>query len=230
MSTAGDDPRSWVLYVVLVIVTAFVAGPDPRTDRAARSWWWPPPVAAVVLWTIVAIPSLIRLVFPHLLDVFVRVPDRVRDGQWWRVMTSMLVQDGGVAGTVGNLLVLGVVAIAAVRVWGWYRAVGLFVVGQLLWGLFTSFVEPSSGAGASGATFALAASVAGLWPVVGAARYLLVASGVTLVVGIGLVAWGDAHGVAVLIGMLLGAVVGTVLPPPDRPVPTGAAPRGDVGS
>lgn len=230
MSTDGDDPLSWVLYAVLVTATVLVAGPDPRTDRAARSWWWPPPVAAIVLWTIVAVPSLLRLLFPHLLDVMVRVPVRVRDGQWWRVMTSGLVQDGGVAGTVGNLLVLGAVAIAAVRVWGWYRAVGLFVVGQLLWGLFTSFVEPSAGAGVSGAAFALAASTAGLWTVVGAPRRMLVASAGTFVVGILLVAVHDAHGVAVLIGMLLGAVVGTVLPPPRRPVPAGSVPGGDVGS
>ncbi len=125
------------------------------------------PIAAIALWVLVAVASVIRLISPSLLDVFRRYPVRTRDGEWWRVLTSALTQDGGVAGTVGNLVMLAIVAIAAVRVWGWQRAVALFVVGQLLWGLFTSFVAPSVGAGVSGATFVMAASLAGLWTVVG---------------------------------------------------------------
>lgn len=230
MSTSGDDPRAWLLYAVLIAVTVLAAAPHPRRDPvAARAWWWPPPTAATVVWVVVAVPSLLRLLTPGAFEVFVRIPDRTREREWWRVMTSALIQDGGVAGTVGNLVVLAVVLVGAVRVWGWYRAVALFVVGQLLWGLFTSFVSPSAGAGVSGAMFVTAASLAGLWPVLGAPRRLLAAAVVTGVVGALLVLLDDAHGVAVLIGMLLGAVLGTVLPP-RAAVTTGPVARGDVGS
>lgn len=214
MSTSGDDPRSWVLYVVVVALTALVAA--PRHGRhAAKGWWWPPPVAAIALWLLVAVPSVIRLIEPAMEMVFRRDPIRTRDGEWWRVFTSALTQDG-VAGTVGNLVMFAIVAIAVVRVWGWQRAVALCVVGQLLWGLFTSFVSPSVGSGVSGATFVMAASLAGLWPVVAARHALLLASAGTFVAAVLLVLLDDAHGVAVLIGMLLGAVLGVVLPPPQQ--------------
>ncbi|WP_016932052.1 hypothetical protein, partial [Rhodococcus sp. R1101] len=170
-----------------------------------------------------------RLIFPELLDLFRRQPVRTRDaGEWWRVLAAGLVEDGGVLLTVVNLVLLAVVSVAIVRVWGWYRAIGLFVVGQLLWGLFTTFVFPSDGAGTTGATLASAATLAGLWPVVGATRPLLVASAATFVLGVVLVVAGDAHGVAILIGMLLGAVLATVLPPPHLTRASVSATRGDV--
>ncbi|MFD6857427.1 rhomboid family intramembrane serine protease [Rhodococcus sp. NPDC060090] len=228
MGTSGDDPRSWVLYVVVVALTALMAA--PRRGRDAQSWWWPPPVAAIVLWVLIAVPSVIRLILPLLLDVLRRDPVRTRDGEWWRVFTSALTQDGGVAGTVGNLVMLAIVAIAVVRIWGWERAVALFVVGQLLWALFTSFVAPSVGAGVSGATFVMAASLAGLWPVAGARRTLLVASAGTFVAGVLLVLLDDAHGVAVLIGMLLGAVLGIVLPPSRQVTAAGPGAHGQLRS
>lgn len=238
-----------MLYAAVVVVAALAAVPvavlrrasarvsgGRRAERpssavleAARSFWWPPPVAASVLWAVVAVASSARLLFPELLDAFRREPARTRDsGEWWRILTAGMVEDGGVAVTLLNLVLLAIAAIVAVRVWDWYRAVGLFVLGQVLWGLFTTFVSPSVGAGTSGATLALAASLAGLWPVVGAPRRLLAGSATTFVLGAVLVLFGDAHGVAVLIGMLLGAVLGTVLPP-VRPAPDpGAITHGDV--
>ncbi|MBS9373291.1 hypothetical protein GON09_002276 [Rhodococcus sp. B50] len=221
-----------MLYVAAVAIAGVSASRSwsgSATHTRTRSFWWPPPVAATVLWSIVAMASLTRLIFPELLDVFRRQPVRTRDaGEWWRVLTAGLIEDGGVLLTVVNLVLFAVVAVAIVRVWGWYRALGLFVVGQLLWGLFTTFVFPSDGAGTTGATLASAATLAGLWPVVGATRPLLVASATTFVLGVVLVVAGDAHGVAILIGMLLGAVLATVLPPPHLARASVSATRGDV--
>jgi len=225
VSASGDDPLLWGLYAAIVALTVLAAMPTPR---AAQSWWWPPPAAALVLWGVVAVASVTRLIVPSVVELFRREPVRTRDGgEWWRVLTAGLVEDGGVAVTVANLVLLAVVAVAAVRVWGWYRAVALFVVGQLLWGLFTTFVSPSVGAGTSGATLALAASIAGLWPVTGARRPLLLVSATVFVLGGLLLVLGDAHGVAVLTGMLLGAVLGTVLPPRRRAA-HGAGTLGEV--
>ncbi|WP_455900512.1 rhomboid family intramembrane serine protease [Rhodococcus gordoniae] len=232
MSSSGEDPLLWVLYVAVVAIAAVSASRSWSGSAAharVRSFWWPPPVAATILWSVVAVMSLARLIFPELLDLFRRQPVRTRDaGEWWRVLAAGLVEDGGVLLTVVNLVLLAVVSVAIVRVWGWYRAIGLFVVGQLLWGLFTTFVFPSDGAGTTGATLASAATLAGLWPVVGATRPLLVASAATFVLGVVLVVLGDAHGVAILIGMLLGAVLATVLPPPRLTRASVSATRGDV--
>ena len=46
------------------------------------------------------------------------------DGQLWRLLTALLVQDGGVPGTVFNLLGLVLVGVAAERrlgAWAWLR-------------------------------------------------------------------------------------------------------------
>ncbi|MEU5841859.1 rhomboid family intramembrane serine protease [Rhodococcus sp. NPDC047139] len=232
MSSSGEDPRLWVLYVAVVAIAAASASRSWSGSAAhstIRSFWWRPPVAATVLWSVVAAMSLARLIFPDLLDVFRRQPVRTRDvGEWWRILTAGLVEDGGVLLTVVNLALFAVVALAIVRVWGWYRALGLVVAGQVLWGLFTTFVFPSDGAGTTGATLASAATLAGLWPVVGAPRSLLLAAATTFVLGVLLVLAGDAHGVAILIGMLLGAVLATVLPPPHPARASMSAMRGDV--
>ena len=221
-----------MLYIAAVAIAAVSASRSWSGSAAqgrTRSFWWPPPVAAAVLWSVVAVASLARLVFQDLLDVFRRQPVRTRDaGEWWRVLTAGLIEDGGVLLTVVNLVLLAVVAVAIVRMWGWYRALGLFVAGQVLWGLFTTFVFPSDGAGTTGATLAAAATLAGLWPVVGASRALLLAAATTFVLGVVLVFAGDAHGVAILIGMLLGAVLATVLPPPQLARTSVSAARGDI--
>jgi len=232
VSSSGEDPRLWVLYVAAVAIAAVSASRSyagSGTRAAARSFRWPPPVAATVLWSVVATASLARLIFPGLLDTFRRQPVRTRDaGEWWRVLTAGLIEDGGVLLTAVNLVLLAVVAVAIVRVWGWYRAIGLFVLGQILWGLFTTFVFPSTGAGTTGATLAAAATLAGLWPVVGASRGSLVAAAATFVLGVVLVVLDDAHGVAILIGMLLGAVLATVLPPAGLARTAGSAAPSDI--
>ncbi|MEE2035506.1 rhomboid family intramembrane serine protease [Rhodococcus chondri] len=233
MSTSGDDPRLWVFYAALVVLTVVSASRASagRGGRDRWSGWWPPPIAAVAVWAVVAMASLSRLLFPSLPGTFRRDPVRTRDeGEWWRVFSSALIQDGGVLDMIVALVFLAVVAAVSVRIWGWYRAVALLLVGQLLWGLFTTFVSPSVGAGTLGATLALAGSVAGLWPVVGARHRLLAAAAATFVLGAALVAFDDAHGVAVLIGMLLGAVLGTVLPPPRPTVPTAPMARRGAAS
>ncbi|MGV9744057.1 rhomboid family intramembrane serine protease [Rhodococcus zopfii] len=221
MSTSGDDPRSVVLYVLFVMLATLLALRWSGA-RDLRTFLWPPPLAATVLWLVVAVPSLLQLAVPALNEIFRRNPVQIRDdGEWWRVVTSAFVQDGGVAATFANLMLLALPAVAGVRVWGPGRAIALFAAGQLLWGLFTSFVSPSAGAGCSAAAFALAAATAGLWLSVGARRIELAMSLAILAMGALLLLIDDAHGVAVLCGMLLGAVLGTVMPP-TRPVPAAA--------
>ncbi|MBH0118113.1 rhomboid family intramembrane serine protease [Rhodococcus sp. HM1] len=221
MSTSGDDPRSAVLYVLFAVLATLLALRWARA-RDLGTFLWPPPLAATVLWLIVAVPSLLRVAVPALDEMFRRNPVQIRnDGEWWRIGTSVLVQDGGAAAIVANLVLLAVLAVAGVRVWGPGRALALFAGGQLMWGLFTSFVSPSAGAGCSAAAFALAAATAGLWLSMGARRLELAVSLAILAIGALLLLIDDAHGVAVLCGMLLGAVLGTVMPP-TRPVSAAA--------
>ncbi|ANS26946.1 rhomboid family intramembrane serine protease [Rhodococcus opacus] len=212
MTTSGAGWTSAVLLAVVLVLATLLGSTRIGEVRLTR-----PPRTAVVLWLLIAVPSLLQFVVPAVLDALERDPTQIRDHQWWRIVTSVAVQDGGLAGTVVNLLVLAWVAPLAVRVWGGARAVLLFVASQIIFGLFTAFLFPSPGAGNSGATLALAASLAGLVVMQSKERRALAASGSIVVAGVLLVVVDDAHGLAVLTGALLGAALATVSPPPGDP-------------
>lgn len=212
MSTSAAEPTSLVLLAVVLALAIALGGTLSGLGwNVARIH--NVPTVAVVLWSVVAVPSLLQIPFPAIRVAFERDPMLVRDDQWWRIMTSVLVQDGGIGGMVANLVILGVVAPVAGRVWGNGRTLLLFGTSQLILGLFTAFVFPSPGAGYSGATCALAASIAGLAVMQSPRRRELVMAAGVVLAGIMMVAVDDAHGLAILTGALLGAAMGTVSPP-----------------
>lgn len=208
MTTSGTG---WpgVLGVVLVIgaVVAVATGPGGR---------FRPTPAGVGLWLVVAAGSLIQLVVPGLLDALARVPELVRDGQVWRLVTSVVVQDGGVAGTVSNLVLLAVVGCAAVPAWGAARSWALFLGGAIAFDLVTTFAFPSAGAGNSAATYLLGCALLGLRLVCGRTARTVTAAVVAGAAGVLLLALRDAHGFAVLGGLAAGAVLASSAPPPAR--------------
>ena len=212
MSSSGGGTVNAVLYVIVLACAvragAVLLGGD--ITRALRR----PPVAAVALWLIVAIPSLAQLAFPGLLQALERDPDQIRQHeQWWRLFTSAVVQDGGIAGTVFNLVILAVVAVVAIRAWGPLRGLIIFAVGVVGFDLATTFAWPSVGAGTSAATFTLAASVTGLAVVKTRERVMVVLVAVTAGCGTFLLALRDAHGSAVIGGLVIGVLAGTISPP-----------------
>ena len=217
MTTSGAGWISAVLFVVVLVLASLIGSVYIGEGRIGAVGFTRPPRTAVVLWLLIAVPSLLQIAVPAVLDALERDPDQIRDHQWWRIFTSVAVRDGGVAGTVVNLLVHAWVAPLAVRVWGGVRAVLLFVASQIIFGLFTAFLFPSPGAGNSGATLALAASFAGVVVMQSKDRRVLAASGGIVLAGVLLVVVDDAHGLAVLTGALLGAALATVSPPPGDP-------------
>ncbi|HXZ73233.1 MAG TPA: rhomboid family intramembrane serine protease [Streptosporangiaceae bacterium] len=227
MSSSGGGTVNAVLYVIMLACTVragvVLLGGD--LARALRR----PPVAAVALWLIVAIPSLLQFAFPGLLHALERDPDQIRQhGQWWRLVTSAVVQDGGVAGTVFNLVILAIVSVVAIQAWGSLRGLIIFAAGVVGFDLATTFAWPSVGAGNSAATFTLAASVAGLAVVKVRERTVVVLGAVTAGCGIILLALRDAHGSAVVGGLVIGVLVGAVCPPGIISGSAARAARGDA--
>jgi membrane associated rhomboid family serine protease len=69
-----------------------------------------------------AVSSVIGLAVPSWEENLRRDPALIADGQWYRLVTSLVVQDGGVLGlifNVGTLLVLGVLAERRLGRWRW---------------------------------------------------------------------------------------------------------------
>ena len=125
-----------------------------------------PPVVTAVVFVITATTSVLGLLIPGMLAALQRTPQGLH-GDWWRTFTALLVQDGGVVGTLSNLaflLVMGVVAEQVLGAWRWLVCyVGAGLVGEL-----AGYVWQPRGAGNSVAICGLAgaltvALVVGAW-------------------------------------------------------------------
>jgi rhomboid protease GluP len=190
---------------VLVLAAGWASGELLTRDGGTRSRR-PRATAAALL--LVGIPSLVQLLAaPGLLDALARQPGELADGEPWRLVTALVVQDGGWAGTTFNLLALAVVGAVAERVWGparWWGVWLLAGVGAQFWGLI---VQPRGG-GNSVATFGLAASLAAATVVRGTGQARL-AGAAGLLAGLVLVGLRDVHGGAVVLGAVAGLVLAT---------------------
>lgn len=202
MSTSGGTWVNALLFAASIILAvqvgaALLGGRRPTVTATA-----------VGLWLLVAVPSVLQFPFPVLLTSLRRDPNLIRhQGQIWRVLTSVVVQDGGVPGTVFNLVILAVVAGFAVAVWGPVLAPICFLLAHLVFNTAAVFLSPDVGAGNSGATLGLGASMAALAVLSRSETALRWRALGVLGVGIALAAIGDAHGIAVLGGLIIGALM-----------------------
>jgi rhomboid protease GluP len=191
-----------VLYTV-VLATAFAASRVRPLSRPSRPTW---PWATTIAMIIVGVPTLAQFtVAPTLLQHLERNWTLIDEGQVWRLLTSLVVQDGGPGGATFNLVALAMIGFAAERVWGAKRWTAIALIGAFGAELWGKIVQPI-GAGNSVAVFSLAASIAfvavlrgvgmqrllGLISLVGAALLLII---------------GDIHGAAAAIGAVLGGLL-----------------------
>ena len=89
------------------------------------------PVLTAAVLGVTAAVSTAGLITDSVLLALRRDAIAISDGQLWRLLTSLLVQDGGVTGTVFNLLGLALVGIAAERRFGWRAWLVAYLVGGL---------------------------------------------------------------------------------------------------
>lgn len=183
-----------VLLTALWCGFALVDGEPQRGRRFPR--------ATLVTGVLVAVPSLLQLtVAAGLLEVLQRDRTAIEGGQLWRLVTALLVQDGGWPGAVFNLMSLALLGTVAERLWGSRRWLVIALsagVGAQGWGLL---VQPV-GAGNSVINFGLAAALSVLALRTGPrpARALAV---ISLVGALVLLVIGDLHGGAAAIGICL---------------------------
>ncbi|WEH37188.1 hypothetical protein PZB75_29770 [Streptomyces sp. AM 4-1-1] len=148
---------------------------------------------------------------------------------WWRVVTSVFMQNGGVLGAAWNIATLAVIAALAQWFWGGPLMVGLFAAAILLpqhidslFGETGTSTDPRNFAGSSGATYFLASTLAaglllrggrdGRNPDTGSraerdSKETLLALGVPV---LGLAMWfaqSNGHGLVSVHGFVLGVLV-----------------------
>ena len=191
---------SWILVIATALAALNAAHPE-REPRLSH-----PRLSSVALWALVAIPSVLQVVYPPLRPWLMRDWASIRAGQAWRLLTSPVVQDGGVAGTVFNLFALGVVVMAAQEYWSAGRIWTTFWFCAVAANLAVGPVLDPVGAGNSFATFALGCAVTSNAVLSRPARPVLASAVGVLVCVAVLAAARDDHALACLIGMLAGAV------------------------
>lgn len=194
----------WLAYVASWLAlkrTLAVRGLRPR-----------PAPAAVALWLAVAAGSVVGLRWPVWLAVGEREPGPVRHGQVWRLVTSMFLQDGGVAGTVVNLVTLAVTALLVGSLVRPRTLVLGFLAAGVVGNVTTLVLLGQGGAGNSMATMGLAAGTAAYAALaVDRSRAARVLVEVIALVALGLDLAGDQHGPALTAGLVAGAGVVLIL-------------------
>lgn len=165
----------------------------------------PPRVAAwgAGLVVLVAAGWVAQLLRPALLDKGMRDSAAVRAGQWWRLATAIVLQDGGWIGAVVNLVALAVTVGLAGEVLTPRRGVLVFLLGGIAANLLTVLTFGRPGAGSSMATMLLLA-VAVLVALRNPSWREAGLVGVLVVLAVALLARSDEHGVALAVGFVVG--------------------------
>ena len=197
MDTSGESTLSIVLDLVVLAAGLQVAFRLPVVNRKF-------PIVAVILTVLVGIPSLLQFAFPQITDALARRPELELHGQWWRVLTAVAAQDGGLEGAIFNLIVLAVVTFLGERAWGRWRMLVLFLAPSIALNLL-AIVWNAPGGGSSFASDGLLLSMCALGILTRRTLLFWFGSMVPLAAAIVLVIANDAHGLAMLIGFGLGA-------------------------
>lgn len=195
-----------VLYALVLTLAVSAGAAQVHRGRVRR-----PRVSlpVVLLWLVVAVPSVLQLVFPGLEDALRRDPAAILEGQVWRLLTSAVVQDGGVAGTVFNLIALALVAVLAGQVWGGGRLWILCWGAQLVTNTVIVLGSGPGGAGNSIATFAVGMTLVTLAASGDGRRAVdIVRLAAATLLAVTLFALRDIHGIAVSLGLVFGLAHG----------------------
>jgi membrane associated rhomboid family serine protease len=117
-----------------------------------------PPWLTLTVLLLTAVPSCVQAAVPAVLRDLERTPAGLT-GQWWRSLTALVVQDGGLPGTLSNLAFLLVIGAIAEQVLTRPRWIVLYLVPGLATELIAYSWQPT-GAGNSGAVCGLSGALA----------------------------------------------------------------------
>ena len=155
-----------------------------------------------VVFGVTALIGIAQLIFPSVLTALERDGDKLRDGEVWRLVTPLFVQDGGGAGLIFNLAAMALLSVPFVLLFGKGRWLLLYFGTGLATEIIAYTLIDQGSAGNSIANFGVAAGLAFISlmsPDLKAKSAGLVAS----IAGLTLLGMGNLHGAAFLVGFVL---------------------------
>lgn len=201
-------PGMATFLYISVLCAASAAWQFSNTGRQARTFR---PWATVSTVAIIAVPSLLqKTLVPQMLGALQRDEFSGWLAEPYRLVTSLVVQDGGWPGTIWNLTALIWIGLMSEWAWGAARWVVIALgagLGAQVWG----WVVQPTGAGNSVMVFGLAASLL-VRALPSRHRAAKIAGILGLVAACLLFAGGDIHGGAAFIGALLAALLLVLAP------------------
>jgi hypothetical protein len=189
------------LAVLLFMASAWGAQAILKRDTKGRK-----PILTLSVCVVLASSLIAQLLFPQLLVHFRRDATRIFAGDWWRIATALLFQDGWLLGGLSNIATLFWIGSTVEQVrsrWNWLL---IGFSGALLAECVALRWQPS-GAGNSVFTCSLAGSLLFMPPY----SEVSPASWIPKIAAVGfacfLVINRDLHGVAGIAGIVLGALL-----------------------
>jgi membrane associated rhomboid family serine protease len=206
--------NKWLLVAGLLgawIAGRFYLGAAPGSSAEPRLI--PRRVRATLTFALViGLSMTLQFFFPRLLLALERNARLIASGEWWRLVTALFVQDGGLAGSIFNLVSLLLIGSVAEQIWGTRRWLIVVVVGGILSEVVALAWRPI-GAGNSVANFSLGGAVSILCVIRRTTRQGAVAAAIALGTSIALLLLRDIHGAAALFGAMMGLIFITL----DKP-------------
>ncbi len=209
------------LYGAYMAGSIWLRGRDRGAERASEQTARRAPLTTVLLALAIAVPSSLQFFFPWMLPGLQRDYEQILRGEWWRMVTALFVQDGGVRGAVFNLLSLLLVGAIAEQLWGGKRMLILFFAGAVI-GELAGIAWQPIGAGNSVGNFSVAAGIAIISLMRQHNKIAIIGALAALGANAVLIVLHDIHGAAALAGALttLGFSQpwrhGRTVSPPDR--------------
>ena len=159
------------------------------------------PILSVSVCVVLCTCLAAQIVNPTLLSAAQRDASRIRGGEWYRLLTALFFQDGGLAGGVWNIAILGVLGSLAEQMLNRAHWAGVYAVSGISAELVALDWQPV-GAGNSIAVFGLAGAVVVVAWQRASNQSVTISTLLSGVVAALLVCVHDIHGLAFAVGAL----------------------------
>lgn len=127
--------------------------------RAANRIASSPPYGTILILTLTSCVTISQFVFPEVLEALRRDPVALRQGEWWRAVTPLLVHSEGLAQFLFNVAGIAIVGTYCETRLGLWPVLAFYLAGSAA-GEVAGYLWQPFGAGASVALFGLIGGIA----------------------------------------------------------------------
>ena len=160
------------------------------------------PITTIIVLVVTAIFTGLQFPFPTVLEALRRNPHALAAGEWWRLVTPLLVHSDGWAQIVFNFVAIIIFGVLAERVFGHWWWLALYLGGGIVGEIAGYFWDPF-GAGASVGLFGLLGGLL-IWLLLSLnTPRSRIAAVIGLLTVVALLILRDIHGYAALAGACL---------------------------